>query len=157
MKVQLRTRKRRFAGVGLIVLSLATMAGVALATPGSGVTVEPVAAATVARDFTIRQGDDLGVVIARFTIAPGGTTGWHSHPGKALVAIQSGEMTLYRNRGGECVTRTYGPGEGFVEIPSIVHMARNEGDVPLVFGATLFRVAGGVTRIDQPDPGVCPV
>jgi quercetin dioxygenase-like cupin family protein len=151
-------RRRRAAGVALIALSLATMVGVAVATPGSGVTVEPVAAARVARDFRILQGDGLGVVIARFTIDPGGTTGWHTHPGQALVAVQSGELTLYRSVDGECRRRTFGPGEGFVEIPPIVHIAKNEGDVPLVFGATLFRIpASGVTRIDQPDPGVCSV
>ena len=150
--------RRRTAGMALIALSLATMVGVAVATPGSGVTVEPVAAGTIAQDFRIAQQDGLGVAIARFTIAPGGTTGWHTHPGKTVVAIQAGELTLYRSVRGTCVTRTYGPGEGFVEIPSVVHMARNEGDVPLVLGATFFRVpASGVNRIDQPDPGVCSV
>jgi quercetin dioxygenase-like cupin family protein len=150
-------RRRRVAGIALIALSLASMVGaVAVATPLIDVTVEPVAAATVARDFRINQGDGLGVVIARFTIAPGGTTGWHTHPGQALVAVQSGELTLYRSVDGECRRRTFGPGEGFVEIPTVVHMAQNEGDVPLVFGATLFRIpASGVARIDQPDPGVC--
>jgi quercetin dioxygenase-like cupin family protein len=150
---------RRTAGLALIALSLTTLVGAAaVATPLVDVTAEPVAAARVARDFRILQGDGLGVLIARFTIAPGGTTGWHTHPGQALVAVQSGELTLYRSVDGECRRRTFGPGEGFVEIRSIVHMAQNEGDVPLVFGATLFRIpASGVARIDQPDPGVCSV
>jgi quercetin dioxygenase-like cupin family protein len=132
------------------------MIGVAAATLSSGVTVEPIGVATIARDFKVTQQDGKGVVIARFTIEPGGTTGWHRHPGKAVVAIQSGELTLRRAVRGECRTFTYGPGEGFVEIPSIVHIARNEGDTPLVFGAVLFRIPpSGVTRIDEPVPDAC--
>jgi quercetin dioxygenase-like cupin family protein len=151
-------RRKQAIGIALVVVSLATMAGVATATLGSGVTIEPVGVGKIGRQFKITQGNDFGVVIARYTIAPGGTTGWHSHPGKAVVAIQSGELTLYRNVDGTCKTKTVGPGEGFIEIPSVVHMARNEGSAPLVFGAVLFRIpASGVTRIDQPDPGVCSV
>jgi quercetin dioxygenase-like cupin family protein len=152
-------RRRRNIGIALIALALTSMVGAAaLATTSVGVTVEPIGVGTIARDFRIAQDDGLGVVIARFTIAPGGTTGWHSHPGKAVVAIQSGELTLYRNVRGECRMRSVGPGEGFVEIPSVVHMARNEGSTPLVFGAVLFGIPeSGVTRIDRPDPGVCDV
>jgi quercetin dioxygenase-like cupin family protein len=151
-------RRKKVIGIALVVVSLATMAGVAMATLGSGVTVEPIGVGTISREFKIVQGNDYGVNIARYTIAPGGTTGWHSHPGRAVVAIQSGELTLYRDVDGTCRTKTVGPGEGFIEIPSVVHMARNEGSVPLVFGAVLFRIPeSGVTRIDQPDPGVCPV
>jgi quercetin dioxygenase-like cupin family protein len=149
-------RRKKAIGIALVAVSLVTMAGVAMATLSSGVTVEPIGVGTIGRQFKIAQGNDYGVVIARYTIAPGGTTGWHSHPGKAVVAIQSGELTLYRDVDGRCKTKTVGPGEGFVEIPSVTHMARNEGSTPLVFGAVLFRIpASGVTRIDQPDPGVC--
>lgn len=149
-------RHRKHVGLALIALSLATMVGVAAATLSSGVTVEPVGVGTIEEDFKITQGDELGVVIARFTIAPGGTTGWHTHPGKAVVAIHSGELTLYRAVNGKCQRRTYGPGDGFVEIPTVTHMARNRGSVPLVLGAALFRIpSSGVTRIDQPNPGVC--
>ena len=149
-------RRRRNVGIALLTFALTTLVGAAaLATTSVGVTVEPIGAGSIPRDFRIAQDDGLGVVIARFTIAPGGTTGWHSHPGKAVVAIQSGELTLYRTVRGECRTRTVGPGEGFVEIPSVVHMARNEGSTPLVFGAPLFYIPeSGVTRIDRPDTGV---
>jgi quercetin dioxygenase-like cupin family protein len=139
-----------------IAVSLATFVGVAAATLSSGVTVEPIAAGTLARNFKVRQQAGDGVVIARFTIEPGGTTGWHTHPGKTLVVVQSGELTLRRAIEDECRTRTYGPGEGFVEIAPVVHSARNRGDTPLVLGATFFRVPpSGVTRIDQPKPEVC--
>jgi quercetin dioxygenase-like cupin family protein len=149
-------RRQKAVGTALIVVSLLALAGVAAATLSAGVTVTPIGVATVARDFKVTQDDGKGVVIARFTIEPGGTTGWHSHPGKAVVAIQSGELTLTRAVRGECRTMTYGPGEGFVEIPSVVHMAQNEGDTPLEFGAVLFRIPpSGVTRIDQSQPGVC--
>ncbi|HSL10707.1 MAG TPA: cupin domain-containing protein [Actinomycetota bacterium] len=149
-------RRHKTIGTALIVVSLMTLVGVAAATLSSGVSVEPIGVGTIARDFKVPQNDGEGVVIARYTIEPGGTTGWHSHPGKAVVAIHSGELTITRAVRGECRTRTYGPGEGFVEIPSVVHMARNDGDTPLVFGAALFRIpASGVTRIDQAEPAAC--
>jgi quercetin dioxygenase-like cupin family protein len=149
-------RRQRTIGLVLVALSLATMVGIAAATLPSGVTVDPIASGTLNRNLKIRQDAGLNVVIARFTIDPGGTTGWHTHPGKAVVAISSGELTLNRVINGECRTRTYGPGNGFFEVATVVHKASNKGDTPLVFGAALFRIpASGVTRIDQPNPGVC--
>jgi quercetin dioxygenase-like cupin family protein len=149
-------RRQKTIGIALVAVSLTIFVGVAAATLSSGVTVEPIGVATIGRDFKVTQDAGDGVVIARFTIEPGGTTGWHTHPGKAIVAIQSGELTLNRAIKGECRRRTYGPGEGFVEIAPVVHRARNLGDTPLVFGAVLFRIPpSGVTRIDQPRPEAC--
>ena len=87
-------------------------------------------------------------------IAPGGTTGWHSHPGKTLVLVSAGKFTLYRDRDGACRTRTYDAGQGFVEPPTSVHKGVNEGDVPVELTAVFFRVpADGTTpRIRQPLP-----
>jgi hypothetical protein len=52
----------------------------------------------------------------------------------------------------------YGPGDAFVELPSTVHIGRNEtgGDVEL--GVVFFGVPiGGSPRIDQPQPAGCAV
>jgi quercetin dioxygenase-like cupin family protein len=148
-------RRTRTIGAVLVVLSLA-MAGVAIGTPGSGVTPVVVAAGTIANPLGIPQAPGEATHIVELTFAPGGTTGWHSHPGKTLVVVQSGTMTLYRSQDGECRVREFGAGEGFVEPRTSVHIARNEGDVPLVVGVTYFRIGSDdVVRIDKPDPGVC--
>ncbi|MEX0651580.1 MAG: cupin domain-containing protein [Actinomycetota bacterium] len=149
-------RRMRVIGAALVVLALATMAGVAIGTPGSGVTAVVVASGTIANPIGIPQAPGEATWITETTFAPGGTTGWHSHPGKTIVVVKSGTMTLYRSRDGECRVREFGPGEGFVERPTSVHIAWNEGDVPLVVGVTYFRIGSNdVVRIDKPDPGVC--
>jgi quercetin dioxygenase-like cupin family protein len=149
-------RHRKTLGIAMIAGALATMVGVALATPGSGFTVVPIASATIERPVDIRQAAGDSTVAATFEFAPGGTTGWHTHPGKALVLVTGGEFTLYRARDGECRTKTYEAGEGFVEPRPSVHMGVNEGDEPVTLVAVFFRVPDdGTTRIDQPDPGVC--
>ncbi|MDQ3210469.1 MAG: cupin domain-containing protein [Actinomycetota bacterium] len=149
-------RRTRTIGAVLVVLSLATMAGVALGTPGSGVTAVVVAAGTIANPIGIPQAPGEATWITETTFAPGGTTGWHSHPGKTLVVVASGTLTLYRARGDDCRVREFTAGEGFIERPTSVHVGVNEGDEPVVLGVTYFRIrANDVLRIDKPDPGVC--
>ena len=83
------------------------------------------------------------------------STGWHSHPGKTLVVVQSGTFTVYHD---DCSSHTYGPGTSFVELPSSVHIGRNETDANVVLGVVYFDVPiGGVPRIDQPQPDGCDV
>lgn len=148
--------RRKVLGIALVTIALATMAGVALGTPGSGVTVTPLASGRIGNRVGIHQAPGESTVAAQFTFAPDGTTGWHSHPGKTVVLVTAGEFTLYRNRDGVCRTRTYAAGDGFVERPTSVHTGVNEGDVPVELVAVFFRVPDdGTTRIDKPDPGVC--
>jgi quercetin dioxygenase-like cupin family protein len=142
--------------IALVAASLTTMASVALGTPGSGVTVVPIASAEIDQRVRIGQAAGESTVVARFNFEPGGTTGWHTHPGKTVVLVTKGQFTVYRDHEGECRSRTYGPGEGFVELRTSVHTGVNEGDDPVKLVAVFFRVPDdGTTRIDQPDPGVC--
>lgn len=41
-------------------------------------------------------------------------SGWHSHPGLVIVQVEQGSLT---QTGNNCVKKTYGPGESFVEVP----------------------------------------
>ncbi len=149
-------RGKKWLGIAMIVTSLMTIVGVAVATTGSGFTVTPIVSAEVADHIRITQGEHKSTVVAELTFEPGGTTGWHSHPGPTMVLVKEGEFTLYRVKHGTCRAKTYGPGEAFVERPSSVHMGVNEGDEPVTNVVVNFRIADdGVTRIDQPDPGVC--
>jgi hypothetical protein len=71
--------------------------------------------------------------------------------------IQSGELTVYRANDKSCTGETYRPGDGFVELPTSVHVGRNESsDTPMVAAVVFFGVGSdGATFIDQPDPGNC--
>jgi quercetin dioxygenase-like cupin family protein len=152
----LSMRKKKVLGLSLIAMATLMAVGAAVATPGSGVTAVPLASAQIDQSVRLHQGEGKKTVVADFTITPDGTTGWHSHPGKTLVLVTAGEFTLYRNRDGECKTRTYGPGDGFVEPPASVHVGVNEGNTNVKLVAVFFRVGDdGVTRIDKADPGVC--
>jgi quercetin dioxygenase-like cupin family protein len=94
----------------------------------------------------------------QLTIAPGGHTGWHTHPGPTFVAVAQGEGTLYHGMSG-CPSFKYGVGAGFMQPPTEVHNMRNEGSTPLVLWA-FYALPPGTTnaaiRIDQPQPAECP-
>jgi quercetin dioxygenase-like cupin family protein len=94
----------------------------------------------------------------QLTIAPGGHTGWHTHPGPTFVAVAQGEGTLYHGMSG-CPTTKYAAGSGFMQPPTEVHNMRNEGSAPLVLWAFYALPPGtsnAAIRVDQPKPAECP-
>jgi quercetin dioxygenase-like cupin family protein len=133
------------------------MAGIATATPGSGATVTALAAGTFTDKIHVSQNHPADVQTVDVAFAPGGYTGWHSHPGPEVVTVKSGSVTFTRLRDGICTTSMYGPGQGFVAYPQdtfIVRNASNEQTAEMV--VILFDVpTGGPNRIDRADPGIC--
>ena len=92
------------------------------------------------------------------TIAPGGTTGWHSHAGSTFLAIASGEGVEYHAEGTSCMSERHPAGSGFFQ-GKYVHVLHNEGTVPLVVYAFYILPSGtenAAIRIDQPAPAACP-
>jgi quercetin dioxygenase-like cupin family protein len=154
-------RNTRLRGVAAAVGAFAIagslgLAAVAVATPSTG-TVSPViigvGSMSKGMGFNARPGTNT--VVADYTVGPNSSTGWHSHPGKTLVTVQSGTFTVYHDN---CRARTYGPGEAFVELPSSVHVGRNETDGTVKLGVVFFGVPiGGSPRIDHPQPEGCDV
>jgi quercetin dioxygenase-like cupin family protein len=102
--------------------------------------------------------DARETVVQQIIIAPGGQTGWHSHPGPVVVLIKSGAVTLYSEHDPNCAGRTYTAGQSFVDSgQGHVHIARNESTTQtLELWAIYFDVPpGGAFRIDAPAPGGC--
>jgi quercetin dioxygenase-like cupin family protein len=62
-------------------------------------------------------------VVARVEVAPGGTAGWHTHPGDEISYVIEGEPTLMV--AGQA-PRKVAAGEGFVIPAGVVHNAKNE-------------------------------
>jgi len=87
------------------------------------------------------------------TITPGGTFGWHSHPGPSLVIVKSGTATFYMADDPACAPHVVQAGTGFVDDGHDVHVVRNEGTVDLVTVVVSLVPAGFARRIDQPSPG----
>ena len=138
----------------------------ALATPASGVVTTPIAQGRFdVIDTKVKTGDwkaDLrtkgasDLYVLQNTIAPGGTFGWHSHPGPSLVIVKSGTATFYMGDDPTCAPHVVTAGSGFVDAGGDIHVVRNEGTVDLVTIVTSLVPAGAARRIDVPDPGNCP-
>ena len=90
-------------------------------------------------------------------IAPGGTFGWHSHPGPSLVVVKSGALTLYRASDPTCTGEVVEAGHGFVDNGGDVHVVRNEGSVLAVVYVSSLVPAGFDRRIDEPKPANCTI
>ena len=138
--------------------------GIAAATPGSGAVGTILSVGTLpagvkihTEDLKLKTRDDVQVVTQTITIAPGGHTGWHSHPGPVFVTISAGTMTFYDADDPTCTPGTYATGDSFVDQGGgHVHIARNEGAVNLVLYATYLVPVGAPIRTDVPNPGTCP-
>jgi quercetin dioxygenase-like cupin family protein len=89
-------------------------------------------------------------------IAPGGSFGWHSHPGPSLVIVKTGALTLYRGDDPSCTPQVVAAGSGFVDEGGDVHLVRNEGSIVTVVYVTSLVPRGAARRIDEPSPGNCP-
>ena len=153
--------------IAAIVL-LPVTGAIALATPGIGIISAPVHARGTHAELLnvhskagvkLKTRSSVDFVTQQIVIAPGGTTGWHSHPGPVLVTIKSGEMTLVYADDTSCQGRIYKAGESFVDRgDEIVHTALNRGSVNLEFWGTYFvpGTPGTPQRIDAARPGTCP-
>ena len=95
------------------------------------------------------------VYVLQNTIAPGGTFGWHSHPGPSLVIVKSGTATFYHGDPG-CPMVVVPTGAGFVDNGHDLHVVRNEGTDDLVTVVVSLAPAGFARRIDEPAPANCP-
>ncbi len=145
----------------LLALALvAVFAGTALATGASGFSATPLARGTISGPVKFNVGEvklqtkaDVDVASATVTIVPGGSSGWHTHPGIVIVTVKlgGGSVTHYH---GDCSPTVHGPGSVFFETaedgPGLV---RNEGSTDAVLYVTYLVPAGAPLRIDQPDPG----
>jgi quercetin dioxygenase-like cupin family protein len=95
--------------------------------------------------------------MVQITVVPGGSSGWHSHPGGAIIIVKQGTETVHQSVGSQCQIETRSAGDAFIERPGEVDQVVNTGTVDVINMVTFPRVPpGGATRIDQPDPGTCP-
>ncbi len=95
------------------------------------------------------------IAIVRVVIEPGGSTGWHHHPGVGPASVKSGAVTFYD---AQCHKTVYKAGEGFLESHDEPMLVRNQGSVKAVFYVT-FIVPTETTelRFDDPKPKGCNV
>ena len=152
------------AAAGSFIAASALIAAPALATPPNQFvsTVEwegPFAAIDLKPKYDkwhlkLDAKDPTDLVVTRIAIGPGGSSGWHTHPGSSLVTVTEGTITLYDAH--LCTGRTVGVGETFIdEGGGHLHLVRNETAVPAAVGAVQLMPRGVPRRIDEPRPNNC--
>jgi quercetin dioxygenase-like cupin family protein len=150
--------------LALFMAALALVVGAALATTPKGVTPTPLTRATLGKVEAENNGIEVesertsaDFALAKVVMEPGGTTGWHHHPGVALVSVNSGAVTEYDKN---CHKSVYKAGEGFVETKGEVHVVRNRGKANAVLYVTFIAPtktpADGLVLLD-PKPKGCNV
>lgn len=99
----------------------------------------------------VAPGQEL--VLTRVVIPPGSTVAAHAHPGMQVIWVESGSVRYTVVSGelpyttadgvegtlGAGETMAFGPGDWYVELPGMVHIAENEGDeTAVVFSSSLL-------------------
>ena len=135
--------------------------GVAWATPGRGISTSIVAGPSLLGEVDVKSESEINevefktkgfsdVYVVLNRIAPGGHTGWHSHPGPSIISVVSGQATEYRDDDPEGIVHS--AGTAFVDEGTHAHLVANEGDVDLVLVAFQILPVGATRRIDEPAP-----
>jgi quercetin dioxygenase-like cupin family protein len=152
--------------VAFVALGVLVISATALATSAFGVTSTPLGIGTMEPiDIKVKTGDwKLRLKTKRLSdlsfsenrVAPGGSFGWHSHPGPSLVIVKSGTSTFYRGDDPTCTPQVHPAGTAYVDPGGVVHIARNEGTEELVIVVARLVPNGAAPRIDEANPGNCP-
>jgi len=156
---------RLIASAAVALFGAIVMAGAVFATAQSGVTsttlatgvLDPINVNVHSGDWKARLKTDgeSSVTVVQNTVIPGGSFGWHSHPGPSLIVVKSGTLTFYDGDDPTCSPERYSAGQAVLDSGDHVHIARNEGTVDAVVIVTRLLPPGASPRIDQPDPGNC--
>ncbi|MGH2787851.1 MAG: cupin domain-containing protein [Actinomycetota bacterium] len=154
-----RVRMRRLAAIASACV--VGVAGVALATPGSGIT-DVVNLVQATNPHRVKANDGpvelklkapTDVLVQTATFQPGSTSGWHGHPGFVILAVKSGTLTRYDEH---CRAQGFTAGQAFVEEGrDHAVLVRNEGLEAAVVYITYVVPQGDlpIRRIDMPNPG----
>jgi len=146
--------------VGVSVLAL--FVGAALATTPSGATSTLLTRATLGefkakndgiKVKSLQRSADISIV--KVDLEPGGSTGWHHHPGVVMVSVASGTVTEYDE---ECHPTVIQAGQGFVESRDEVHLVRNHSKADAVLYVTFIVPTSTSPEgllIDEPRPKGC--
>jgi hypothetical protein len=165
-----RPLRRSLLAVATATLGFLIVAGVGLATMGSGIIAAPVQARgtlgpTDGPNLVVNSKSGVhlkalgatDVVTQQIRIGPGGHTGWHSHPGPVLVTVKAGSVQLIYASDDGCQGVVYEAGDSFVDRgDENVHIARASPFDGVELWATYFVPGGDPSapfRLDAPDPG----
>jgi len=130
-----------------------------------GVHITPLSAGTIrssvhahSAGIEIETHGARDMLVTSIVVDPGGSFGWHTHPGPVLVAVSKGTLAFYEQDGARCSRSTIVAGQAFIEDGGDVHLARNEGSTPVELNA-IFLARTGTTEFltAVPEPRGCNV
>jgi quercetin dioxygenase-like cupin family protein len=159
-------RKLLGLAAGVVLLASLVIAPQALATPAVGVTSKTLATGHLPAVSALTQNGpwqallwtntDSTLTVTENDVAPGGTFGWHEHPGPSLVVVESGTLTFYDGDDPNCAPTVESAGDAFVDPGEHVHMGINTGSDPAVVLVTRLVPADAASaRIDADAPSQC--
>src|SRR4051794_36361337 len=151
-------RRLILAAVLLGTLGITSIAVAAHAGHGhKSISEKVLGAASVADPYAFTVDKPGDVLVAKATVPPGASFGWHSHRGAVVAIVQSGRLSLYDSADPTCTAKRYSAGQGFTEQAGHVHLARNEGYKPVVVLVTYLGLPHGVSPdVPAASPGNCP-
>jgi quercetin dioxygenase-like cupin family protein len=131
-------------GAASVAVVPAVAPATAAATPAIGVSAVVLSKQTV-------NGKDY--IVSDITIAPGGSTGWHTHQGEIFGIVKVG--TLTHNASDCSQDGLYNAGDPITDPtgPTHVHIGRNLGTNPVVLEVLYIDPAGAPTSDSVPNPG----
>jgi quercetin dioxygenase-like cupin family protein len=97
-----------------IVLALAVIA------------VTATAGVAVAAQTFVTDTDNVHLRIVKSQFDDGFDSGWHTHPGPAIVQVQKGRFKISQ---GTCEPTTVSAGETYIEVPSVPVLAVAKGEI----------------------------
>ena len=98
--------------------------------------------------------DGSRLFLQHSVFAPGQSTGWHTHPGPAIVMVVSGSQTLEEPQGSNCRTITANAGEGFVTTTG-VHQAVTGPQGADTWALYVLPPDATAVRTPAPTPNAC--
>jgi quercetin dioxygenase-like cupin family protein len=158
------TRKAKLMLAGVLVAC--AFGGIALqlawASSSSGVTTTIYSGPVVLGDSHEKSESEINeveietkglsdVYVVYNKIAPGGYTGWHSHPGISIISVKSGTVSEYHPDDLD-TPHVHVAGTSFVEPADTVHNMVNEGDSDVELVAVQILPLGAKRRIEAPAP-----
>lgn len=144
----------------VIIATLGAALGTTTAAVAAGdhpITEKVLGAASISAPYTIHVKQPADVVVAKARVPRGASFGWHYHRAAVVVVVKSGTLTLYDGADPSCTPHRYSAGQGFVEQPRHIHLARNEGREKVDLLVTYLGLKHGVNPdVPAPNPGNCP-
>ena len=148
----------------MLLLVIAALTAVALASPPVGVTPTLLARGTYdsfkvksdrhgAVDFKAKAKTPIDLVVRRHDYAAGASTGWHTHPGPVFITVTQGEVTFYEYDDPTCSPTVVRAGQGYVDTGH-GHIGRNETGQPASDMTVIIAPVGAAFRgeLDAPGP-----